>query len=352
MTSISERMAASGGYGPNFDVIRLVAASAVLVSHAFPITMGDNRAEPLFRLTGGDLTLGTLAVGIFFATSGFLVTASMDRSSTTRVFAWRRAVRILPALVAVVLLTAFAIGPLLSSSPDYFAHIQTYRYLSNIVFIFDPHLPGVFLNNPLPGAVNGSLWTLFHEVACYIALAATWRAGLYRQPLSYVIAFVLAITAAVALEAFSSGPLLKVQQFCALASYFLGGTLLYLFRARVPLTLPLVAAASVVLLAGTLFGGAKVVPALCVPYIAIFAGFQKEWVKLPGDYSYGIYVWAFPVQQALVQLLPGMGPLTNMAMAAPIVLALGAVSWIMIEKPGLRLKALAKLPIFGERGRA
>lgn len=343
MITISKRLIELRGHGPNFDLVRLIAASAVLISHAFPITMGDNRAEPLYRGTGGDLTLGTLAVGIFFATSGFLIAGSMERSRSIPAFAWRRAVRIWPALVTVTLLSVFVLGPLLTTDPNYFAQTSTFLYLLNIFFLFEPTLPGVFSNNPFPNAVNGSLWTLFHEVACYAFLAATARLGFFRNPILYLLAFLSALIGTLSL-ADQSGALLKLQQFCSLGSYFLGGVLLYLLREKAPLSLSFAVAAGMIMIGGVAIGSAEIIAPLCMPYLAVYVGLQHQWIKIPGDYSYGIYVWAFPIQQVAAQLAPGMHPVVNILIALPITVGLGVASWMLVEKPALQLKSLVRSP--------
>ena len=145
----------------------LLAALAVLASHAVPISYGSNAKELLFRLSGGQATFGSLAVTVFFIVSGYLITGSYVGRPNPLRFVWARALRLLPGLIVVVLALAFAVGPLLSTVParEYFSSASLVRF----VFInlsmanFWGYLPGVFEHNPYRG-VNGSLWTLHYEV--------------------------------------------------------------------------------------------------------------------------------------------------------------------------------------------
>ena len=113
--------------------------------------------------------IAVFGVCIFFGISGYLVTDSWLRTPVLPVFVWKRFLRIWPALFVVVVLTTFVFGPLVTRIPltDYFSSAQTWGYLGNAAFVFVPGLPGVFDAPPLAGFVNGPLWSLPVEVACY-----------------------------------------------------------------------------------------------------------------------------------------------------------------------------------------
>jgi len=172
--TIEDAWRASKAHGNNFDALRLAAAFAVIVSHSFEIVGGPPESEPLRVLTNGDSSLGRVAVMTFFVLSGFLLTCSYRSDPSLAAFARKRALRIAPALAAVVLFSIFVIGFAATTlSPrDYFRSEETWRYLANLAFYtgFDS-LPGVFADAPIAGVVNGPLWTLKIEVLCY----ATWR---------------------------------------------------------------------------------------------------------------------------------------------------------------------------------
>src|SRR6188768_3368852 len=139
----------------NFDLLRLLAAWAVLVSHSFAVL---DQPEPLHQLGS---TLGNVGVLIFFAVSGLLIRRSWEYDPSPRDFWVKRGLRLLPALATVGVLTAFVLGPLVTtSSPSaYFSSWQTWIYPVRLVlmFPFGAGLPGVFEDNPMAGAVNGPL---------------------------------------------------------------------------------------------------------------------------------------------------------------------------------------------------
>ena len=175
---MSTRVSVGAGAAPrhdnNADFVRFIAAAAVVVSHAYPLA-ARNADEPLVRLSGGQTTLGTLAVTTFFALSGYLITQSWLRRRDLGAFAAARALRILPGLAVVVALTVFVYGPLLTTLPvlRYFVKYETVRYLGAVALWHMPFtLPGVLEDVPFTARGNGSLWTLWYEVVCYAAIAA------------------------------------------------------------------------------------------------------------------------------------------------------------------------------------
>lgn len=163
--------AVSRGRANNLNAIRLLAATLVIASHSFALRFGTRGFdyEPLLVFTRGMLSMGGLAVGFFFLYGGFLIARSAEAHSAAKDYFKRRIARIFPELIAVVLLCAFVLGPILSrlSVADYFLSSQTYLYLFNALLIPVHNLPGVFENNVYQYVVNGSLWTLPVEFACY-----------------------------------------------------------------------------------------------------------------------------------------------------------------------------------------
>ena len=161
----------------NFNLIRVLAALGVLVTHSFALAIGSDDAEPL-RISPR-LDIGHFMVDIFFMTSGFLVTASLLRRQNTIEFLWARALRIYPALLVMQFLVVFGIGLFLTAIPwtSYLVSHQTLMYLvKNAVLIVDlvPDLPGVFQGNPHSHTVNTPLWTLPYEIGMYAILASLW----------------------------------------------------------------------------------------------------------------------------------------------------------------------------------
>ncbi len=142
----------------NFDALRAISALAVLVSHAFPLS-GDNQAEPILWLSGGQVSGGALAVTIFFVISGYLITRSFERGGSPATYVTNRALRLLPALVVALISLSLVIGPVISSVSlsAYFRAPGTYRFIYQTISFIDFYasLPGVFAHNPFRGVVDG-----------------------------------------------------------------------------------------------------------------------------------------------------------------------------------------------------
>src|SRR3989338_1002603 len=169
----------------NYHLIRLIAASLVIVAHSYYLST-SGESEPLRALIGYK-HFGEVGVQIFFVISGFLVTKSfLSRRDTDLVgYLEARVLRIFPALVVAVTFTVFVMGALATTVPlnDYFTHERTFSYLFNNATLYrEVHdLPGVFAANPYPNAVNGSLWSLFTEIRLYLLVAVLGVFGLLAQ---------------------------------------------------------------------------------------------------------------------------------------------------------------------------
>jgi peptidoglycan/LPS O-acetylase OafA/YrhL len=317
-----------------FDVVRLLGALLVLVSHSFALV---GSSEPHLGISA----FGTIGVEIFFAVSGFLVVASWLSEPRIRAFIVKRALRILPALVVTVLLSAFVLGPLVSSvSPlTYFESSLPFRYVlgtvgatvsASTVLNMAYHLPGVFAGNP-SDAVNGSLWTLPIEVRAYVLVVLL---GVTSVLVDWLWLPVLAGLAYVAATGSETGSLLTL---------FFVASLLYRHRDRVPLHRGLALAALALWMIGVFVPHAGVAICVAIPYLVIYLAFRAprsvRSLARPGDVSYGLYLLAFPVQQVAVHLIPGLTGLGLVAISLPVTYVLALVSWRLVERPALGMKA-------------
>ncbi len=333
------------GRDNNLNLLRFIAASMVLFSHCYPLS-GHIDEEPLAHAVGFT-DFGTVGVVIFFGISGFLIAQSLTRSRSILWFVSSRALRLLPALIFSTTFCVFVIGPIATDLPQraYWADARTWVYFFHTVAL-DPQveLPGVFGNNALPRAINGSLWTIPLEVWCYGVLALASILGLVRRRWAFTLALVAMGFAFAGMETFVRKHVPSGSTFTSpyLVATFRFGAWLYLYRGVVPVS---VASTMVVLVLCVLalstslvrygfFGG--------IAYLALFLAYHPKlsvrWFLRLGDYSYGIYVFAFPVQQFLVWWLHVHTPLTLFALAFPATLAMAIVSWHLIERPALALK--------------
>jgi peptidoglycan/LPS O-acetylase OafA/YrhL len=340
------------GHDNNFDFIRWLAATMVVFSHEYAI-VGGAGGEPLAQLTGGFATFGTLGVDIFFVVSGLLVTRSLIERKAIGFFVASRALRIVPALVVVLALSAWVLGPILTDLPlrAYFLSHDAWTYVArNVTFVdFQWGLPGVFLANPLREAVNGPLWTLQPEVQMYGSLlllgVIAWGGGprLSRHRAVFVGTGMLAAIAwGWAIHGDLAGRGLEPSTLARLAPYFGLGSLLYLARRAVPITPLSVGAAWGVVVASrgtSLFAPAfAVAVALTTVWLAYSnLGALKRWGRF-GDFSYGLYIYAFPVQQTLIALFPSWHRLEHFVATYAATLLCAVLSWRLVEAPSLSLK--------------
>ncbi|HYC41757.1 MAG TPA: acyltransferase [Noviherbaspirillum sp.] len=319
----------------NFDFLRIVAAFLVLVSHQFAL---NGLPEPeVFRMS-----LGTFAVLIFFSVSGFLVSQSWRHDPHALRFLLKRFLRIWPGLAVVTLAAAFVLGPLVSTldAQAYFAHPDLRDFLRNLkVTTIRYVLPGVFTDNPHPRAVNGSLWTIPLEVRCYFALLAAGIIGLMARRWMVALG-----TLAFGMYFFGFAFDPKNYQY-HFALYFFAGACLDLYRrAWEEQPLRLLAAAGVASLAFHLLGMAPVALLCMLPVLVVFIGTRSTPVLNRfgrfGDVSYGVYIYAFPVQQTVVWMAGKDYPFVpGLLIASGVTLACAFLSWHLVEHPALRLKS-------------
>jgi peptidoglycan/LPS O-acetylase OafA/YrhL len=338
----------------NFDALRFVAATLVIIHHTSDVhilpTLGSH--APV-----ADFNFGFLGVATFFVVSGYLIMMSWERRPHLLEFMWARALRIFPGLIAAVLVTAFVIGPLLTTLPlgEYVGHPTTFKYLITVDLIhLDQHLPGVTFDYGYPVSVNTPLWTLPVEFKMYVFMAVLGVAGALRKRWLVVAAFVLGVLGGFrpkgavfaflsywGLSAFISGLLGQTNNY---PLFFLAGTLLYLFRDRVPVHRVAIGVAFVAWLASHYTHHGLFISLFCWPYLVIAAGTARTPVISQlgriGDLSYGLYIYAFPIEHVCIRysgILPNDGALLFF-MTFIATLPIAFVSWHLVEKRAMRLK--------------
>lgn len=324
----------------SFDLLRLFAAALVLYSHQYALL---GLAEPeLFGWT----TLGGVGVSIFFFLSGLLVWSSWARDPDLKRFFVRRSLRIFPALWLVVLLSVLVLGPLLSKFfvSDYFTSSETWRYLSTALLVVRWGVPGVFSENPYPAVINGSLWTLPVEFFCYVSVALIGWLALGRKNWLMAMSLFIAVLAA------AFGQLVLGSRFVShleMVAFFWWGVV-YGYVSERPrseylgwaVSLGLVFLAFLLLgLRGTERAGMLVVAAAMV-ITAQRTSLGSRLTDHLGDLSYGMYIFAFPVQQIVVEQGRGRGWTfaTYLCLSFLVTSALAYVSWHALEKRVLLFK--------------
>jgi peptidoglycan/LPS O-acetylase OafA/YrhL len=357
--TIGSKLDETKGIGQGFDFLRIFLAVSVLGVHSVLVAQGEHyqfNFKPVALFYWSILPL-------FFALSGFLITGSAMRLKL-KDFLINRGMRIIPALAVDICIAALIVGPIFTtlSLKQYFTSYEFYAYFANITGIIHYILPGVFESNPFPATVNGSLWTVPFEIGCYIIMSGFIIYGvLNRKGVAFAVSAVT--TAYIALTYSPSFHVLDLlgtrvntiaDHFFAergnfLYSYFMAGSMFYLFRYNIPYH-PRWLVLCVATFIAAAYGAFDFLPDLTeklllmpiVIYIMVYVGMLKI-PRLPiyhqGDYSYGVYLYGYPIQQVIVTLFPSVtSPLLHFAISLPLVTLVAMFSWHCIEKPILRLR--------------
>lgn len=326
----------------NLTVVRLFAAMMVLLSHSF-VQNKLVHEEPLSRFTSGVVDCATLGVTFFFAISGLLVTKSYCENENLKHFFSGRFLRIFPAYGVALLLTAYLFGALVTKLPiaEYFNAKATLQYVYT-QFVMHPNpkieLPGVFTNLPLARMVNGSLWTIRVEFLLYLVTALLgWLAMLQTRAVFNSFALIL-LAATVTI---GSIPILGWSLFPTLyAGCFLLGSFLYVNRRHIPLSpwIALILVGLVYLTAGKPAGRWCLLIAISYGAIVVSLWVPVLFSKLKNDYSYGTYLYAFPIQQMLIDAWGLWNPWAHALVSMMATSIFAWLSWHYVERPALRFR--------------
>lgn len=332
----------------NFTLLRLLAALFVLVSHSFGI-LNKGLQQPGLWYHDRYIILSDIGLYTFFTLSGFLVTHSLVNADSLKHYLWKRFLRIMPALAAANLVCIIA-GIFLTSIPaiKYLGKLETWTYfLKNTTLLINQFtLPGVF-NQLKDNSVNSSLWTILIEVECYIVLLLGAHLIVVRKWL-YLSCFCL-FTALRIWWMYSGKPPVRgldIEVYFTYGTYFFLGSLFYCFKDDIPFKwiYANVLMAIALLTINTVFE--PVTLALFLSYCILIIGTGKSIINLKNvDISYGLYLYAFPIQQIiLLQSGYNINVWIHVTLSAVFASIAGLLSWKFIEQPmlGRKLKSLFK----------
>jgi peptidoglycan/LPS O-acetylase OafA/YrhL len=327
----------------SLNALRLLLAALVIVSHSWPLS-GHN-PEPEW----GGANLGTWAVFGFFAISGFLITRSRLSGRSTYDFYRARVLRIFPGFLVALLVVALGFAPL----SQVFDPAASWHPLSSVTFVlrnlllYPPLLgqPGIvhtLSGTPFPGLWDGSLWTLFWEACCYVAIGlAVSFVARKRVPILVIGLFVLLTLVSLA-GAFGLVALPElVGRVIPMLIAFAAGSLLFLFGDRFRANLLTAGIALIVLVVVGLLGLVPQLGTLPLAYLLLTLGnvLPFHGVGRSFDISYGVYIYAWPVQQTLALAFHPQLPVPLFILLSFVgTIPLAFLSCWLIERPALALK--------------
>ncbi len=333
----------------NLNLIRLIAAILVIFSHAFAL----NGKHDILYLQ--QWSFGTLAVSVFFFVSGILITNSFVNSKNVFEYVFARFIRIIPAYIIVILISIFILGTLFTNLElkDYLTKYETYQYLKNLFFFpLYWELPGVFQSNQYYKAINGSLWTLPLEVLCYAYVLSIGFFSLLRNKILsfsvFILVYFLYLSSDITFNYFGY----PSDQILSVFLYFSLGVVVYNIKEYLVLDKKIAMLSILILLVSLKFGFFKEIFIFFGSYLVLYIGYQNPFKYtsfiLKNDLSYGIYIYAFPIQQAFINVYGNMNPLTNFIYSLFITIIFAFISWKLIEKKSLKLKHNNKIKGFLE----
>jgi peptidoglycan/LPS O-acetylase OafA/YrhL len=353
MKSIGSIIDQNKGFAPGFDFLRVALSVSVVAWHAVPIA--SNAGE----LGTGIFWYPNYAIlGAFFGLSGYLITGSATRLSLKN-FLINRGLRIFPALIVETVLSAVILGLLFSTLPMgvYLTDPKFAGYFTSIFGYIKYELPGVFESNPI-FHVNLSLWTVPYELLCYAIMSALIIAAALKRPWLLVgaTAAFMIIGLVVAAMGYTAIHGLSIKRalyavFAGRASRlivcFMLGIAAYLYRYRLPYDIRLAAlclgfVGALLLWQPQSFAVQNVLLAPLTVYLTVFLG-ATNLPKLlffdRGDYSYGIYLYGAPIQQAVRAAFPKLNaPWENFLVSMPLIVVFAAFSWHIVEEPILKMR--------------
>jgi peptidoglycan/LPS O-acetylase OafA/YrhL len=338
--------------------------------------------DRLAALTDGRYAIGSLSVATFFVLSGFLICRSASVSSSVPRFFWHRFLRIFPAYWVCLVVCGCVLAPLMAfvefgtlthvfftprnSSQSFMLSNAGLFHLNGlsiggILFIRPNSIAGLLSHNPVPGVMNGSLWSLPFEISCYLAVAALAAVGVLRRARFVVLGLFAALWCLYAFDCIDPNgfwqcfPYAGMKLLVMLCLFFSAGCVCFLYREKIPHSTTIFII-SLVALGGSLpsrvFG---LIAPIAMTYAFLWVAFALPFGHFDrkGDFSYGTYIYAFPVQQGMALLgIQEKGFALYFISSLLLTSVFAFLSYRLIEAPCLRLKTLNIFPLRRRAGLA
>ena len=343
--TISHQFDQSKGRPSGFDYLRISLATMVVIIHAPVITLGTPGGEMVWH--SSMLPVIRMVIPMFFALSGFLIASSFERTPSLYKFFGLRIIRIGPALFVETLLSALVLGPLMTefTLKNYFSDPLFFNYFKNIVGDPQFHLPGLFAHTP-NNLVNFQLWTIPFELECYLLIGLVGLLGGQRYRIIAPIAMIMIIAGSLLVRVLVwhnmpeiyrplPGPLLVIS--------FIAGVSVYFYREYLSsgvFTIILLTIVNLVIF--RLPGFWQFFSPITIAWLVGCIGTlnpHRLAVLRGADYSYGLYLYGYPIEQTVVYIFPHvLSPVFTAILALIFASVFAAFSWHFVEKPALKLR--------------
>jgi peptidoglycan/LPS O-acetylase OafA/YrhL len=345
----------------NLDFIRFALAISVLYCHCYVMYYGtEDTVEPLWVASGKQLSIGTVAVNFFFVISGFLILQSWNNSKGLWDYLRKRILRIYPGFIIASLLCLLVFAPLGTADwympygywKLYYENIKIPQVLISMLELSEPTVPWTLNNAPVYGTINGALWTIRYEFFCYLFIPLAGLAGLYKKKYFILILFLFAFISLLT-QHYANIFLFNWKEYILLGkpdffprffTYFIAGMCFYTYKDEIPRSRILLAFSFLIVAASAfIFKGLVITQVLFGTYILFYLAFTStvsfQNFASNGDLSYGVYIYAWPVQQLMILYLEKYMNLSLLfILTLTVTLIFAYLSWHFIEKPFLNLK--------------
>lgn len=337
----------------NFDFLRFVFAILVVISHSFALSGDDQGKEWLLQITNGQISYSSIGLNGFFVISGFFIYQSLQRNSSLDKYLIKRSLRLFPGLFVLLLLTIFLIPFIYEGDVSFFLNKEFYTYLPNnlTLYGFQSSIKGVFDTNAYH-SINGSLWTLRYEFSLYMAFAILYFFKKKTVVIKLLLLFSFTIVFLVYnqfYEIFFGASIMGMQggHILNFSGFFLAGSLLAsadfdkLIAKEKYTTYILTLFILIILMFAIYFNYYNSIKHIVLTIFILLIGFMQvpflgDFRKI-GDMSYGIYIYAFPIQQTLMCYFK-FNAYQLMAYSLICSIICGFFSWHLVEKKALKYK--------------
>lgn len=334
--------------------LRFFLASMVVLTHSF--MLGGFKDPFAFYVFNSYVLedLGSIAVAGFFVLSGFLIAKSYGRLNSIPRFLWHRILRIFPGYLVCLLVTALIIGTFIflsggGTALEYFSYPEnnplTYITKNLFLTVNQRLIANVFTTNPYPLRVNDSVWTLRFEFLCYISIIFFGITGIFKKSkitaLTFFIFLWIITNIILKTNVLPEGILNVVFITFKLFMFFYAGVVTFLYKEKVRISTFLFLLSILVFILSTRYGFYLIIAPFIVSYIIFYLSIKLPWRHFDkyGDFSYGLYIYSFPLQQSLVYFhFNKFGALLLFLWSMLIGTLAAFLSWRSVESPALRLK--------------